>query len=96
MPVMAHSGIEATTLLTNGARMLRTRCIDGLQPNEPRLRRYFESTPQIATALSPRLGYERTAKLVQESLALGKSVVELAREQGLLEESELAKLLAEI
>jgi aspartate ammonia-lyase len=93
MPIMAYSALEATQVAAHATRILRERCIDGIEPNVPRLRRYFESTPQVATALSPRLGYEATAKLVQESLATGKSVIELVRERGLIPEGELESLL---
>jgi aspartate ammonia-lyase len=93
MPIMAYSGLEATRVATQALKILRTRCVDGIEINEPRLRQYFESTPQVATALSPRLGYEATAKLVQESLARGVSVIELVRERKLVPEAELQKLL---
>ncbi len=93
MPIMAHALLDATMVATNTVRTLRERCIDGIQPNEPKLRSYFESTPQVATALSPTLGYEATARIVQESLARGVSVVELVRERGLVSNEKLAQLL---
>lgn len=93
MPVMAYHLLEASEIMANALKMLREKCINGLEPNRARLQHYFESTPQVATALSPRLGYEQTAKLVQESLALGTSVVELVRKRKLIPEAELAKLL---
>jgi aspartate ammonia-lyase len=93
MPVMASTLLDATGVSTQAVDTLRTRCIDGLEANEEKLRKYFESTPQVATALSPKLGYEATAKLVQESLKVGKSVVDLVREKKLIPEAELLKLL---
>lgn len=93
MPMMAYSGLEATVVLTRALEAFRTRCVTGLRPNEAKLRHYFESTPQVATALSPRLGYEATAKLVQAALASGKSVIQLVRERKLIDEKELARLL---
>lgn len=93
MPMMAYSGIEASRVAAQALRSLRTHCIDGLQPNTARLRKYFETTSQVATALTPKLGYEPVAKLVQESLDLEKSVIELVRERKLLTDDELARLL---
>jgi aspartate ammonia-lyase len=93
MPVMAASLLDATESATHAIDILRTQCIDGLGVNEAKLRKYFESTPQVATALSPTLGYETTAKLVQESLRVGKSVVDLVRERKLIPEKDLEKLL---
>jgi aspartate ammonia-lyase len=93
MPMMAYSAIEATRVATHALHALRTRCIDGIQPNESRLKKYFESTSQVATALTPRLGYAETAKLVQEALREDKSVLDLVRERKLIPEDELGKLI---
>jgi aspartate ammonia-lyase len=93
MPMMAYSALEATKVATGALEILRTRCIEGLEASEARLRRNFESTSQIATALTPKLGYELTAKLVQEALALDQSVLELVRSRKLIDEAELARLV---
>ncbi len=93
MPIMAYSAIEATEISTRALQTLRLKCIDGLEANLPRLRAYFESTPQIATALSPKLGYQKTAALVKEALNLGIPIVELIRKKNLLTEQDLSLLL---
>jgi len=92
MPVMAHILIEATHLATHSVSILRTHAIEGMKADPVRMRRYFESTPQLATALSPSLGYETTALLVKEALKRGISVLDLVRSRKLLSEKELAKL----
>ncbi len=93
MPMMAYSMLEATQVATNAIEVLRKKCVEGLEANEPKLRHYFESTPQVATALSPKLGYEKTAKLVSESLKSGVSVIQLVRDKKLIPENELMVLL---
>ena len=93
MPMMAYSAIEATRVGAHSLRILRTRCIEDLEPNQERLTQYFESTPQIATALSPALGYEKTAQLVHEALELKVTVVSLIRDRKLIEPEQLAALL---
>jgi aspartate ammonia-lyase len=93
MPIMAWSGIEATRVATNALRITRERAIEGLRPNRERLLRYFESTPQVATALTPALGYERTAELVKQALREGRSVIEIVRSDRLIDEARLRKLL---
>lgn len=92
MPIMAHSLLEATEIATAATKTLRERAIEGMKPNEEKLRKHYESTPQVATALSPRLGYAKTAELVKEALAEGKSVLELVRTRGLVPEEELREL----
>ncbi len=93
MPVMAFSILEATTIATRAVRTLRERCISGMSANATRLAHYFEATPQMATALSARLGYERTAELVQRALHEGSTVVALVRREKLISDAELEELL---
>lgn len=93
MPMMAYALLEATQVATQALCVLREKCIQGLCANEPKLRKYFESTSQVATVLSPKLGYEKTAALVRESLQEGKSVIDLVREKKWISEYELEELL---
>jgi aspartate ammonia-lyase len=93
MPMMAYSMLEATTVATRTLDTLREACVDGMEPNRARLQKYFEGTSQIATALSPKLGYERTAELVKEAVRREISVPDLVREQKLMPEPELRRLL---
>lgn len=96
MPMMADAQLQATRLAVQATRTLRELCVEGIEPQAARMRRYFESTPQIATALTPRLGYRETAALVHEALEAGRPVLDLVRERRLLDEAELERLLGSI
>src|SRR3954468_5543522 len=69
VPVIARNLFDSITLLTSTARLLAEKCIDGLQANEETLRRNAESTPAIATALNPHIGYDRGTEIVNEGVA---------------------------
>jgi aspartate ammonia-lyase len=47
----------------------------------------------LATALNPYIGYQKAAEIVKESVATGKSIIDIARSKGLLKESEIAEIL---
>jgi len=93
MPLMAHLALESTQILTTTLHQIRTRCIDGILPNRARLQRYAEQTSQIATALNPVLGYTRAGEVAKQAIREGKTVIEIVREQKLLTEAELKRLL---
>ena len=93
MPVMAHNLLQSLQILTNALRALTARCIRGITADAARSRRYAESTPALATALNPRIGYDRAAEIVKEALAGGRTIVEVAREKSGLSEDELNRLL---
>jgi aspartate ammonia-lyase len=47
----------------------------------------------LATALNPYIGYAKAADIVKESVATGKSIIDIARAKNLLSEEEIAEIL---
>ena len=93
IPVMARNVLGSITLLTNATRAFADRCIDGIEANVDRMKEYAESSPSIATALNPYLGYEVAAEIVKESTKTGKSVREIVKRRKLMTDAELDKAL---
>jgi aspartate ammonia-lyase len=93
MPAMAHATLESITILTNTLRELDVHCIRSITANRERNSFYAGSTIALATALNPYTGYRKAAELVKESVATGRSIVEIARDKRLLSEDQIAEIL---
>jgi aspartate ammonia-lyase len=93
MPAMAHAVLESITILTNTLRELDVHCVRGITANREKAAFYASSTIALATALNPYIGYRKAAELVKESVASGRSIVEIAREKKLLSEEQIAEIL---
>lgn len=93
-PLIMKHLLGALQLLTNTCKMLRLHCIEGIIVNEKRIKKMFENSLVTATALSPYIGYKITAELVKEALEKGKTILEVVREKGFMEEKDLEKILA--
>jgi fumarate hydratase class II len=93
VPVMARNLLESVRLLAAAARVLADRCVDGLQADAERCRRYAESSPALATALVPHLGYEEAASVVRQAVAEGRTLREVVLERGLLAAADLDRAL---
>jgi fumarate hydratase, class II len=87
VPMMARNVFESIRILSAASRLLADRCVDGLEANEETLRRHAESTPAIATALNPHIGYDRGTEIVQEAVASRRTIREVALEKGVDEET---------
>ena len=85
--MIARNLFESIRILTSATHMLAEKCVDGLEANEDTLRRYAESTPAIATALNPHIGYDRGTEIVQEAVASQRTIREVAIEKGVDEET---------
>ncbi|QNI36549.1 aspartate ammonia-lyase [Edaphobacter albus] len=93
MPAMVHNTLQSITILTSTLRELDVHCIRGITANRERTTFYAGSTIALATALNPYIGYRKAAELVKESVASGRSIVDLAREKKLLNEDQIAEIL---
>jgi aspartate ammonia-lyase len=93
MPTMTYSVLQSITIMTNMLRQFDKFCISGITVNKDRCKFYGESTVSLATALNPYIGYQKAAEIVKESIATGRSIIEIARSKGLLKEEEIAEIL---
>jgi fumarate hydratase class II len=87
IPLIARNLFESIRILTAACHMLAEKCIDGIEADEETLRRHAESTPAIATALNPYIGYDRGTEIVQEAVASRRTIREVAIEKGVDEET---------
>jgi aspartate ammonia-lyase len=94
MPVIAWNTLHASAILREALIALRLRCIDGLSANRDRALELLDRSTAVATALSPYLGYERTAELAKESVRTGRTIRALALEHRVMGADELDRVLS--
>lgn len=93
MPGMAFSAQFALQILTNTLETFTENCVRGIQADVERCRHYAETSPSLATALNALIGYQKAAEIVKISLKEKRSIPEIVREQGLIDEETLQKAL---
>jgi fumarate hydratase class II len=92
VPMMARNVFDSIRILTSACSLLAEKCVDGIAPNEDTLRRHAESTPAIATALNPYIGYDKATEIVNEAVASRRTIREVAIEKG-VDEATLDRAL---
>lgn len=92
VPVVAQCMEESLTLLGRASGNMATQCIDGLKATRrgPDL---VEKGLMLATALAPKIGYEKAADIAKEAAKTGETIREVARKKTSLTEAELNELL---
>jgi aspartate ammonia-lyase len=93
MPVIAHNILFSMQILTNAARVMAVRCVDGIVAVESQAAYWVERSAALATALAPKIGYAKAAELAKESVKTGESIRELAKRLNLLPPAELERAL---
>ncbi|WP_321850890.1 aspartate ammonia-lyase [Burkholderia diffusa] len=87
-PVVASRVFDSIALLSNGIRRFGEKCVKGIAADVARNEQHLMESMAVATALVPKLGYARVSKLARQSVAEGRSLVEILEESGLLSAEE--------
>ena len=93
MPGMAFAAQFSLMILANTLDTFTDNCVVGITANVETCRHYAETSPSLATALNPFIGYKGAADVVKTALKEKKSIPQVVREKGLLDEETLAKAL---
>jgi fumarate hydratase class II len=92
IPLIARNLLQSISLLANTSRLFAEKCVDGIEANLAGCERSAESTLAVATALNPFIGYDKATEIVKEATASGRTLREVALEQG-VDEQTLAEAL---
>ena len=77
-PVMLHALLESAQLLAESARAFDAFCARGIEPDLAVIRRHLDASLMLVTALTPHIGYEKSAQIAQTAHHEGLTLREAA------------------
>jgi len=92
MPLMAFELLFSIDILKNYLPVFVAKCIAGIEAERAQCEAYYISSPSLATALNPIIGYAKAAEIAKESAKRGTPIPTLLREKKLLSEEEIARI----
>jgi aspartate ammonia-lyase len=92
MPLMAFEITFSIEILKNFLPVFVEKCIRGIEANRERCEAYYISSPSLATALNPIIGYAAAAEIAKESAKSGTPIPELLRKRKLLPEEKIREI----
>lgn len=93
MPVINFNLLYSIKIFTNALNVWNEKCVKGITANTDRCRKYAEGSVSNATALNPVLGYLKTAEVVKEAIAKGKTIKQVCEEGKLVDKNKLEEAL---
>jgi fumarate hydratase, class II len=93
MPIMTYALLQSISLIARACDALAEKCVTGITANEARCHELLEGNLSLATALAPKLGYDKAAAIAKQAFAEGRTARDVAREISGLQDSELDELL---
>ncbi|HSP34034.1 MAG TPA: lyase family protein, partial [Thermoanaerobaculia bacterium] len=92
MPLMAFELTFSIEILKNYLPVFVEKCIRGIEADRERCEAYYISSPSLATALNPIIGYAEAAKIAKESAKSGTPIPQLLRDRKLLPEEKIREI----
>jgi fumarate hydratase class II len=92
-PVMAYCMLQSIRLLADATRSFTDNCVVGIRANEARIRELTERSLMLVTALAPKIGYDRAAKIAKAAHANGTTLREEAVGGGYVTTAEFDRLV---
>ena len=93
MPLIAYNLLQSIRLLANAVDNFSKMCIEGLEADRQRCQGMIEKSLALATALTPKMGYEEAARIAKNAYFQDKTIRQVVEEEGLFSKEELNLLL---
>ncbi len=92
-PLMIHNVMQSITLLSDGCTNFRMYLIEDAKPNHKKIAEYVERSLMLVTALSPVIGYDKSAHLAHFALDHDLTLKEAALQLGYVTEEEFDRVV---
>lgn len=92
-PLIIHNFLHSVRLLADSCRSFREFCASGLEVNRGQIAHYVENSLMLVTALSPVVGYDKSAKIAHTAHVDGSSLKEAAQKLGYLTGDDFDRLV---
>jgi fumarate hydratase class II len=92
-PILAYAMLQSIGLIADAAISFTDKCVVGIRANEPRIRELMERSLMLVTALAPKIGYDKAAKIARAAHANGTTLREEATRLGFVSAEEFDRLV---
>jgi fumarate hydratase class II len=82
-PVMAYNFLQSVRLLADAAVSFTDNCVTGIEAREDNIRQALDRSLMLVTALAPKYGYDRAAKIAKTAHKNGTTLREEAVKDGI-------------
>ena len=92
MPMMAFEILFSIDILKNYIPVFVRKCVAGIEADRERCEAYYITSPALATALNPIIGYAKAAEVSKEAVKSKEPIPQLLRKKKMLSEGEIGRI----
>ncbi len=92
-PLIIHNILQSINIMSDSARTFGLYCIKGIKADKKRIKYLLDNSLMLVTALAPKIGYDRAAKIAKLAYKNGTTLKEEVVKSGLIKEQEYDKIM---
>lgn len=92
-PLMIFNLLNSITLISDSCEHFTKFLIEGVRPNEKKIAQYVSNSLMLVTALAPKIGYDKSAKVAHVALEKDLSLKEACVQLGFLSGEEFDRII---
>ena len=92
-PVMGYNFLQSVRLMADAARSFTDNCVVGIEPRADNIKAGLERSLMLVTALAPKIGYDKAAKIAKTAHTKGTTLREEAVGGGYVTDKEFDEIV---
>ncbi len=92
-PLIAHNVLQSINIMADSSKAFAKYCIRDLKADKKRIKSLLDNSLMLVTALAPKIGYDKAAKIAKLAHKNGTSLKYEAVNSGLISEKEFTKIV---
>ena len=92
-PLIAHNILQSIEIMADSSKTFALYCVKGIKANKKRIQQLLDGTLMLVTALAPKIGYDKAAKIAKTAHKNGTTLKEEVLKEGILTEKDYDKIM---
>ena len=87
-PLIAYNILQSIDILGDSVKNFSLYCVKGIKANKKKIKEHLENSLMLVTALAPKIGYDKAAKIAKNALKNNTKLKDEAIKSGLIKEKD--------
>ncbi len=92
-PLIIHNILQSIHIMADCAKTFALYCVKGIKPDKKKIKSFLDNSLMLVTALSPKIGYDKAAKIAKAAHKNGTTLKEEVIKSKVLTEKEYDKIM---
>ena len=92
-PLIIHNILQSIEIMSDSTKAFALYCIKGIKADKKRIKQLLDNSLMLVTALAPKIGYDRAAKIAKDAHKNGTTLKQEIIKAKILNEKEYEKIM---